>query len=363
MMALISGAVVSCDLWKNGNDGKGELRLRFSDDFMKQYGQLSSEDQTRGIQEVLPHPNDFILEISDTKGNILYSGKFGDSPESLIVDEGTYNLSVMSCKFTKPAFSSPQLGDIQCVAVRSGDAVEVKFECIQLNCGIRLIIDPNFLDAFPEAVLFVRSDQGKLMYSYREERIAYFNPGSISIIMSEGAEDKVLFTRNLKKQEILTVKVNAGSGSNSGNRNSMSIQVDTSRTWLEDSFKIGSGGNTGKGDYKDALTVAQAKECIGEEGVWIYGYIVGGDMTSSANGISFEGPFSSATHMAIADRSSVSSKSSCLSVQLSSGELREILNLRDNPQNIGKLVYLKGNIVETYYGIPGLKSITEYIFE
>lgn len=360
---ILSFCVLSCGIWKENESEKGELRLRFGDDFMRQYRELVPENLTRGFSETVPHPNDFILEVTGPDDEVLYSGKFGDSPETLIVDAGTYNLSVMSCRFSKPAFASPQLGDIQCVVVQAGSSVEVEFECSQLNCGIRLLTDSGFLDTYPDASLFVKSDEGKLLYSYNEDRIAYFNPGKISVIMSSGPEDKTLFTKTLKQQQILSVKINTGSASHGTPTNSMSIQVDTSRVWLEESLKIGSEGNTGKGDYDDALTVAQAKEYIGEESVWVYGYIVGGDMTSSATGISFEAPFSSATHIAIADRTSASSKSSCLSVQLSSGELRDVLNLRDNPDNIGRLVYLKGNIVEAYYGIPGLKSITEYILE
>lgn len=361
-LVFIAG-IMSCGVWKEEQVQKGELKLRLCDDFMEQYQGFIPDNFTRGFSETIPHPNDFILEISDSKGEVLYHGKFGDSPETIIVDAGTYNLSIMSCNFSKPAFASPQFGDNQCIVIESGSSAEVEFQCTQLNCGIRLIIDPAFLDAYPDASLFVKSDDGKLLYSYNEDRAAYFNPGSISIIMSEGSKDKTLFTRTLKRQQMLTVKVNAGNPSGGSPSDHMSVQVDTSRIWLEDSFKIGSEGNTGKGEYTDALTVAQAKECIGEESVWVYGYIVGGDMTSSATGISFDGPYSSATHIAIADRSSVRSKSSCLSVQLSSGELRDVLNLKENPDNIGRLVYLKGNIVEAYYGIPGLKSISEYILE
>jgi hypothetical protein len=136
---------------------------------------------------------------------------------------------------------------------------------------------------------------------------------------------------------------------------------------LEESYTIGDGSSSGGGNNggqpQSAMSVAKAKENIGSEDVWVFGYIVGGDMTSGANGISFESPFSSATNIAIADRSSVKDKNYCLSVQLSSGDLRDALNLKDNPENLGKMVYLKGNIVEAYYGIPGIKNITEYILE
>ena len=88
------------------------------------------------------------------------------------------------------------------------------------------------------------------------------------------------------------------------------------------------------------------------------GYIVGGDLTSSS--ASFSKPFSSRTNILLGPRSSTNEKSSCLSVQLPSGELREALNLVDNPEILGRKVCLRGDIVEAYYGIPGIKNISEY---
>ena len=105
------------------------------------------------------------------------------------------------------------------------------------------------------------------------------------------------------------------------------------------------------------------KDHAGEKAVWVTGYIVGGDLSSSKNGIKFEGPFESMTNIAIAARSSVTEKSSCVSVQLVKGEMRDALNLVDHPGLLGKKVYLKGDLQEAYYGIPGIKNLTEYSFE
>jgi hypothetical protein len=49
-----------------------------------------------------------------------------------------------------------------------------------------------------------------------------------------------------------------------------------------------------------------------------------------------------------------------LSVQLAAGQARDVLNLVDNPSNHGRKVLLKGNIVEAYYGMPGIKNITGF---
>lgn len=84
-------------------------------------------------------------------------------------------------------------------------------------------------------------------------------------------------------------------------------------------------------------------------------------MTSSS--ISFDEPFSSNTNIAIAGRTTVSDKESCLSVSLPKGSIRDALNLSDNPENLKKKVYLKGDIVESYFGIPGVKNISDYVLD
>jgi hypothetical protein len=97
---------------------------------------------------------------------------------------------------------------------------------------------------------------------------------------------------------------------------------------------------------------------VGEEGVWVCGHIVGGDLSSSS--ASFEKPFSSRTNLLLGPRSNVSSRSSCLSVQLAAGAARDALNLVDNPSLLGRKVCLKGDVVEAYYGLPGIKNIVEF---
>ena len=74
-------------------------------------------------------------------------------------------------------------------------------------------------------------------------------------------------------------------------------------------------------------------------------------------------PFESMTCIAIAARSSVSEKASCMSVQLVKGPIREQLNLVENPQILSRKVYLKGDIESSYYGIPGMKNLTEFSFD
>ena len=92
--------------------------------------------------------------------------------------------------------------------------------------------------------------------------------------------------------------------------------------------------------------------------MWVCGYVVGGDLTSS--GISFAAPFRTYTNLAIAASRSIRDRDECLSVSLPVGEVRDGLNLVENPDVLGKKVFLKGNIVASYFGLVGIKDVTEY---
>lgn len=325
---------------------KGELRISFHDGL-----------PTKIIEDI-PDTSDFLLTVSGSDGEVIYDGAYGDSPEYMMVDAGSYTVNVRSCEFTRPAFSAPQFGDEQCVVVPSGGVASVKLTCVQMNAGIRLKIDESFLRSCPDAALFLKSAQGKLMYGYSEKRIAYFIPGNVSLMMSEGGTDKILFTRTLQARTVLDVGISAAVKEESSSRENITVAVDTTRNWVDESYVIG-GGQSGKGgSVSEALTVSQAIASVGEEDVWVSGYIVGGDLTSSS--ASFDPPFSSRTNLLLGSRSSVSDRSSCISVSLPSGEIRDELNLVDNPSMLGRKVCLRGNIVEAYYGLPGLKSLTDF---
>lgn len=331
------------------SESEGYIRLSFPEDMYK--AALEKTD--------LPDTNDFILDIRNSSGESVYSGLFGDSPETLTVPPGSYTVSVRSSEFEKPRFSSPQYGDEQCVLVPSEGVVNVRLECRQINSGIRLKISPDFLTAYPDGVLFVSSADGRLMYGYTERRIAYFRPGSVSVVLSDGGKENVLMTRSLSGQEILTVNVSVSDPSPGEDLDgAISVSIDTTRIWNEEDIVIGDTGQDKGDDPDNAMSVAQARSSVGAEDVWVYGYIVGGDLSRTS--MSFSAPFSSDTNLALAVRSSVSSKESCISVSLPSGEIRDVLNLVDHPDNLGRRVSIKGDVVESYFGIVGLKNVTGY---
>lgn len=346
---LLCPVLAACEMSAISDDvPEGELRISFESTEM--FVVRSTPD--------IPDTSDFILTVSGPDGKILYDGAYGASPESMMVTAGSYTVSVRSCDFVKPAFSAPQFGDEQCVVVPSGGVASVRLTCRQLNSGVRLNIDKSFLTGCPDGVLFLKSSQGKLMYSYSEKRTAYFTPGNISLMLNSSGSDKILMTRTLKPQDILVVNVSAAlsQGSSSSPSETISMAVDTSRVWSFEDYVI--GGSSGNSSVPDILTVTQAIASAGENDVWVSGYVVGGDLTSSS--ASFDYPFSSKTNILLGSRSSTSSREACLSVQLPSGDVRDALNLVDNPSLLGRKIMLKGDVVESYYGLVGIKNITDY---
>lgn len=343
-------ALAGCEMLGTRKSGECELRIAFASE---------QDGLTRAVSDI-PDTSDFLLEVTDSKGKTVYKGQYGDCPEVLAVSSGSYVVKAVSSEFEKPEFSAPQYGDEQCVVVPDGGVANVKLLCTQMNSGVKLRIARNFLTECPDGVLFLKSDQGKLMYAYSEKRIAYFKPGKVSLMLSSGGKDEILMTRTLVAQEILSLGVSVASGgASSGTQTAgrISVAVDTSRNWISDSYVI--GGQNDKGSAADdAMTVSQARSAVGEKDVWVCGYIVGGDLTSAS--ASFDEPFSSRTNILLGPKSSTVDKDACLSVQLPSGDLRDALNLVDTPGLLGTKVYLKGDIVEAYYGIPGIKNISEY---
>lgn len=346
---LVAHLIASCDLLGPGTGKTGELRVTF---VPERHG------DTRAVQEI-PDTCDFMLTITDSKGKVLYDGTFGACPESLLVPEGSYVVRAVSGEFSKPAFSAPQYGDEQCVVVPRGGVADVRLVCRQMNAGVMLRIAPEFLDVYPQGVLFLKSDEGRLMYAYREKRVAYFNPGKVSLLLSDDGNEKVLMTRTMMAQEMLVLGVGTAVADSpaDGSPKGITIAVDTARNWISDNYVIG-GGPSGGGGPENALTVPQALASVGEEDVWVCGYVVGGDLTSAS--ASFSAPFSSKTNILLGPRSATSSKGLCLSVQLPDGEVRDALNLVDNHGLLGKKIYIRGDIVGAYYGIPGLKNVNAF---
>lgn len=345
--------LVACDMLGEGPEGKkGELRVAFGD---------LPPEETRAAME-MPDTNDFLLNVTDSEGEVIYDGLYKDAPESVIVKEGSYTVKVLSREFSKPQFSAPQYGDEQCVVVKADEVVSVKLICSQVNSGVRLKTSPDFLTAYPDASLVLKSDEGSLSYSYSETRIAYFLSGNISLVLSQGGTDDVLLKRWLGPGEILSLGVGVSQKQDPATglkRDDISISIDTSRVWIEEHYIIGEEDQKGK-TAETALSLSQAKVAVGSRDVWVRGYVVGGDLTTG--GASFEPPFTVRTCVLLGPKVSTTNRESCVAVQLSSGSVRDSLNLVDNPELLGKVLAVKGDIVDAYYGLVGVKNISDFVF-
>lgn len=338
--------LMSCGLQDADDRGTGKLRLSFTD---------VSEALTRSGGQ-FPDTSDFLLTINASSGKTVYDGVFGACPEEIDLPAGSYDVRVVSGEFSKPAFDAPQYGDEKCIVVPSGGVADVRLVCSQLNSGVRLDIDESFLTSCPDGTLHLSSPDGRLLYTYREERIAYFLPGQVSLMLSQGGRDQVLLTRNLQPRQVLNLGVSSAqssSGSAFQGIGGVSVSVDTSRFWLDDEYVIGGSSDKGK-SWDDAFTVAHAISNAPKEDVWVSGYVVGGDLTSTS--ASFGPPFKSRTNVLVGPRSSTTERSSCISVQLPAGKVRDAVNLVDNPDMLGRKVCLKGDLVESYFGLVGLKN-------
>lgn len=97
---------------------------------------------------------------------------------------------------------------------------------------------------------------------------------------------------------------------------------------------------------------------------WIEGYIVGwieGQSYNDGSRFDLTGNNVSQTNILIADSPAERQPTRCVPVQLPRGDIRDALNLYSNPSNLGRKVILKGS-VETYYGVAGIKDVTQYEF-
>ena len=118
-------------------------------------------------------------------------------------------------------------------------------------------------------------------------------------------------------------------------------------------------------DKTTAYTVADVKSGIitdSETKFWVKGYIVGAVNGQSLTSNAAFGPDSTytvASNILIADAADETSTDNVIPVQLPTGDVRTALNLVDNAGNMGKEVWLYGNVT-TYFSVVGLKSVTKY---
>ncbi|MDE6229323.1 MAG: hypothetical protein K2M40_05995, partial [Muribaculaceae bacterium] len=92
---------------------------------------------------------------------------------------------------------------------------------------------------------------------------------------------------------------------------------------------------------------------------WIKGYIVGA-MNTTGYKLEVVAPFTVASNVYLADSATETDEKKMVPVQLVGGsDIRNAVNLKDNPDNLGKELMIQGKL-ETYFQQPGLKTPTAY---
>ena len=125
--------------------------------------------------------------------------------------------------------------------------------------------------------------------------------------------------------------------------------------------------NEGSGDEFDIGDVVDVETFISTpivNQIWLKGYIVGA--ATGANGkkrYDFEAPYDYDTAILLADTPDEADLEHVASVCLTScsKKIREALNLKDHPENRGKVLSVFG-FREVYLNLPGIKKIDAYDF-
>lgn len=112
--------------------------------------------------------------------------------------------------------------------------------------------------------------------------------------------------------------------------------------------------------------VQRESDVLEIDDMWVEGYVVGYVKSRSMGTTVFEAG-SVATNIVIAESKAENSYEKCVPVQLSNSsksnqETRAALNLKDNPNVLGKKVKIRGDIGK-YMGVVGVKNAKECEFE
>ncbi|MBQ4063776.1 MAG: hypothetical protein IJC92_05840 [Bacteroidaceae bacterium] len=125
------------------------------------------------------------------------------------------------------------------------------------------------------------------------------------------------------------------------------------------------GDEGGSEDESNVLTVAQLIEAYNNGTTTVgkvQGYIIGAVKSGTNYSPIFGITGVPDTNIIIADNPNETDASKCIPIQLPKGAVRTGVNLKDNPDNLGKKVILTGNIA-AYFKVAGLRETSEYTIE
>lgn len=176
-----------------------------------------------------------------------------------------------------------------------------------------------------------------------------------------GTNDKSYASLGLKAGDNITIR---------GYRGSYKDKVEVMGAFFVKKNSSGSG-ETATNTKETALTVTEARNNQNSSIMWVKGYIVGGVNTDQsansikdASGVIFGTENVRTTAIVIAETKEEKDYTKCLVIGFGddSNTAKAVLNLVDNPTNLGKEVFLKGKVMNAF-GVPGMKTITEFDLE
>ena len=323
---------------------------------------IKSGEITKSVTREIPDTNIFILKVSRSSGGDIYKGPYGQRPAEMKLEAGTYDIEVKSLEFTIPEFDKPLYYDSKSVVVTAGTESKVSLLVKQINSGVRLQFSDRFKNEFSEYIAELKDSKGSAVYYYNETRFLYLNSGKISLYLVNSGDksDSVdILSKSIAANTMLTINLDVANGGSSDVKSG--ITLDTNSNWSSMDYIYGIEKEGDGLTAESAYLVSQLSANTGKSGVWVTGYIVGGDLTQS--GINFQTPFTSESNLALAASASERERAKCISVALASGSVRTALSLVANPANLGKRVWLKGTIVASYFNLTGINPVTEYKLE
>ena len=342
------------DKGDKGDKGSGSLAMKFGEAAV-----------TKGVTKEFPDSNSFTLLVKRVDGPVVYNGKYGDRPANMVLVAASYDVSVFSRPFGAPQFDAPCYSDSKTVVVEKDKVTNLQFLCRQSNGAVLLSFTPEFKSRFGLWSTVLSDAAGSVVYPFSENRYLFMNPGEITVRIKQSAvpgdSSGVLLTRRtLLPREMVAINLHSSSSETGGGEGGATakIVIDTSSIWVKESLVI---GNLRDGSSKElALNADELAGYAGLKGVWVCGYIAGYLTTSS---LITTAPFDVETNIAIALTPGESLKSRCAGIALPTGAIREALNLKSKPGNLGKKIWVKGTVTDSYFGIRGVNSVTEFATE
>ena len=294
--------------------------------------------------------NSYILKIYSIQGEKIYDGAYGGRPEEITVTPGGYEVSIYSQRFNPPVLDNPLFGDEQTIVVAENEQSKVSFLCRQLSAGIRLAFSDDFKEKFPGSGVYIEQGSKKLEYCYDQKKYVYVSEDPFMIVYRGAGTDTTLLLKTLAAGQMLNMRLVYSASRSTASP--FKIEFDTSRVWLGYNFNIGLKIPSG------SVSIEEARGMIGQKNVKVFGYIFGGDPSTTT--VRIGPPFDSRSTIVIAPSMSERNRNNMMVVELPSGSLRDALNLVNNPEHLGRPVVVTGTIVSAYYGYPGIKNTKSY---